>query len=169
LRRRSTLETVLGPTLGALALAALMIGTGGCNSRTSAPKPEGSAIPLPAPSGSSPAAGSQTAGGAPPMADPHATMDVGATKGLTPQPELDAQIAKLTQKGGAGKQLAALYVKRGNARMMDPQANPHLKYPAALSDYRKALKLDPSNKAAKESKDLIEGIYRGMGRPVPTD
>lgn len=103
------------------------------------------------------------------LQNPHAMMDMSSTKGLSPQPELDSQIAALAKKGGANVELAALYVKRGNARMMDNQASPHAKYPAALRDYGAALKLDPNNQIAKNNKNLIEEIYRGMGRPVPTD
>ena len=101
--------------------------------------------------------------------NPHATMDVGATQGLTPTPTLDAEIKDVEKHGGSKKVLAELYTQRGDARMMDSQASPHLKYTAALSDYRKALKLDPANKTAANNKQLIEGVYRGMGRPIPTD
>jgi len=42
-----------------------------------------------------------------------------------------------------------------------------VKYPAALRLYREALKVDPTNKDAMDYKNLIEGIYKQMGRPVP--
>jgi tetratricopeptide (TPR) repeat protein len=42
-----------------------------------------------------------------------------------------------------------------------------VKYPAALKLYREALKVDPTNKDAMGYKNLIEGIYKQMGRPIP--
>lgn len=41
------------------------------------------------------------------------------------------------------------------------------KYPKALRLYREVLKTDPTNKEAKTNRDLIESIYRSMGRPIP--
>lgn len=41
------------------------------------------------------------------------------------------------------------------------------KYPKALRLFREVLKTDPANKTAAENRDMIEGIYKSMGRPVP--
>jgi hypothetical protein len=103
------------------------------------------------------------------MAGGTADLDAGKADMPLPTPDIDAKIAKLTKSGGKNKDLAELYAKRGSMRMMDTVASPRIKYRAALKDYRQALKFDPANKLAKSNKDLIEGIYKSMGRPVPGD
>jgi hypothetical protein len=94
---------------------------------------------------------------------------VGTAEGLTATPDLDARIAKLEKPGGDKKKLAAVYAERGFQKMNDAQAAPRVKYRAALKDYRRALALDPKNEKARENKELIEGIYTSMGRPIPGD
>ena len=90
--------------------------------------------------------------------------------GLTPTPALDAKITKLEKDGSAKKtELAAAYAERGVTRMNDGPAAPRIKYPAALKDLRRALELDPKNVDARQSADMIESIYKRMGRPVPTN
>lgn len=96
-------------------------------------------------------------------------VDVGTAEALTPTSELDAEIAKLEKSGGDKKKLAAAYAERGFQKMNDAQASPRVKYRAALKDYRHALTLDPKNEKALENKELIEGIYTSMGRPIPGD
>lgn len=44
---------------------------------------------------------------------------------------------------------------------------PKDKYPKSLKVYREVLTFDPKNKKAKENKDMIEQIYKSMGRPIP--
>lgn len=39
--------------------------------------------------------------------------------------------------------------------------------PAALRHLRRAQQLDPGNEQARQQIDLIEGIYRSMGREIP--
>jgi tetratricopeptide (TPR) repeat protein len=41
------------------------------------------------------------------------------------------------------------------------------KYRIALGYFNEALKYDPKNKDATETRNLIVSIYRSMGRPVP--
>lgn len=41
------------------------------------------------------------------------------------------------------------------------------KYRIALGYFNEALKYDPKNKDATETRDLIVSIYKSMGRPVP--
>gem|GEM_PF-6608284 len=88
------------------------------------------------------------------------------TAPLTPTPELDKKIAD-AEKGGDKKVIAAAYAERGYARMTDDNAGARVKYRAALEDFRAALKLDPNNAEATKNKQMIEDIYRSMGRPVP--
>ena len=45
---------------------------------------------------------------------------------------------------------------------------PKVKYPGALRLFREALNVDPTNQQAEQSKDLIESIYKQMGRPIPS-
>ena len=85
---------------------------------------------------------------------------------LTPTPALDKKIADA--QGGDKKKLAQAYTARGTFRMNDTAAAPRVIYRAALSDYRQALKLDPTNKEAQANTALIESIYKSMGRPIPT-
>ena len=137
-------------------------------------------VPVPAPtsaSSSPPAAATPSVGTTPsPGSTPSAGsnfssipghIDIGTGASLTPTPDLDSKIAQLQKSGGSKKTLSVLYTKRGMERMMDGQASPHIKYPAALQDFRKAVKLDPANTEAVNSKNLIESIYRSMGRSIP--
>ena len=85
--------------------------------------------------------------------------------------ELDARIekaaAKANQPGASAadkKAAAEAYVARGNVYYEAGQ--PRL-YKFALADFRRALRLQPDNAEAKGKLDMIESIYRSMGRPVP--
>jgi len=131
--------------LGAVALIC------GCHKTVSTSAP----IPVPPPIGQAP------------HAQGHQDMDLGKAPTVTATSDLDAKIAKLEKAGGSKKELSELYSQRGNARMMDNQASPHVKYIAALHDFRHALQLYPGNKQAAQNKTLIETIYKGMGRPIP--
>jgi tetratricopeptide (TPR) repeat protein len=51
--------------------------------------------------------------------------------------------------------------------MTSPALTPKEKYPKALALFREALKVDPKNKVALENKNMIEQIYKSMGRPIP--
>jgi tetratricopeptide (TPR) repeat protein len=65
------------------------------------------------------------------------------------------------------KEKAALLAAEGTKVMTDGKLTPMEKYPKALDLYRQALELDPANKEAKENKDLIESIYKSMGKAIP--
>lgn len=58
-------------------------------------------------------------------------------------------------------------VKYGTACMNSDALDRKVKYKKALYLYREALKIDPSNKEAKENASMIESIYKSMGRPIP--
>jgi hypothetical protein len=58
-------------------------------------------------------------------------------------------------------------MKYGNVALTSSALTPKEKYPLSLKMYREVLRLDPKNKEAKSNKELIEGIYKQMGRPVP--
>jgi hypothetical protein len=88
---------------------------------------------------------------------------------LSKTPELDAKIAE-AEKSGDKAALVDAYVKRGMFRMRDDdKAGQRVKYRAALSDFRKALKISGNDTNALVGKDQIESIYTGMGRPVPSE
>ena len=93
---------------------------------------------------------------------------IGSASTLTSTPQFNGKIAALEKSGKDKKALAAVYAERGYARMTDDNAAPRVKYRAALSDFRGALKLDPTNAKAKQNLALIEGIYKSMGRPIPS-
>ncbi|MCE9559896.1 MAG: hypothetical protein K8R88_13220 [Armatimonadetes bacterium] len=58
-------------------------------------------------------------------------------------------------------------VSFGTITMNSPLLGPKEKYPKALNLYREALKADPKNEIALANKDMIEKIYKSMGRPIP--
>jgi len=73
----------------------------------------------------------------------------------------DAEIAKAEK--GDKKELAQAYLKRADALTKARQ------YAAALGDYRKALKADPSNADAKNWVEQITGVYDSMNREAPKE
>ena len=65
------------------------------------------------------------------------------------------------------KALSEAYTGKADVTMNDAALAPRQKYPDALRGFRKAVDLDKDNKKAKAGVDMIEGIYKQMGRPVP--
>ncbi|MDP1677188.1 MAG: hypothetical protein Q8L88_10020 [Bacteroidota bacterium] len=63
--------------------------------------------------------------------------------------------------------LVSAYIKFGHFYLNNDTLAPKVKYPTALKYYRAALKIDPNNKDAEDNANLIIGIYKDMGRPVP--
>lgn len=91
-----------------------------------------------------------------------------------------AKIAKLEKsyvaaksavaKGKSDKNLKAYTVAAlayADAVMYAGSLPPKDKYPKSLKVYREVLTYDPKNKKAKENKEMIEQIYKSMGRPIP--
>ncbi|MDE3058793.1 MAG: hypothetical protein KGJ59_12640 [Bacteroidota bacterium] len=62
---------------------------------------------------------------------------------------------------------AAAHMKYADYLMYDSPLPPHQKYPGALRQYRIVVSLDPTNQEAKQDIDMIESIYRQMGKPIP--
>ena len=84
--------------------------------------------------------------------------------------EFDAEIAKAEKAlkakpkdAAAKKNLSEAYVKRGVALTEARQ------YASALGDYRRTLKLDPTNEEAKNGMDTIIGIYESLNREYPKE
>jgi tetratricopeptide (TPR) repeat protein len=65
------------------------------------------------------------------------------------------------------KALADAHLKYGDSFMYNEQLPPRQKYRPALKQYREVLAIDPANKDAKTKANMIEGIYKQMGMPVP--
>jgi tetratricopeptide (TPR) repeat protein len=65
------------------------------------------------------------------------------------------------------KTLSEAYTGKADVLMNNAALPPRQKYPEALRSFRKAVELDKENKKAKEGAEMIEGIYKQMGRPVP--
>ena len=59
-------------------------------------------------------------------------------------------------------------VSFGTTTMNSPVLSPKEKYGAALNLYREALAIDPQNEEATNNKELIESIYKQMGKKVPS-
>jgi len=55
----------------------------------------------------------------------------------------------------------------GFGSMTSEDLPPRLKYTQALRLYREVLSVDPAHKKAKSQKELIESIYKQMGKPIP--
>ena len=85
--------------------------------------------------------------------------------------EMDAKIEKAEAKAKAAgasdadkKEAARAYFER--ADFYRGEGSPVL-YKFALADYRRGLRYDPTNEAARGKMDEIVAIYKSMGRPVP--
>jgi tetratricopeptide (TPR) repeat protein len=65
------------------------------------------------------------------------------------------------------KALSEAYTGKADVLMNNAALPPRQKYPEALRAFRKAVELDKENKKAKDGAEMIEGIYKQMGRPVP--
>jgi len=103
-----------------------------------------------------------------PAPAPAAAGDSDAYAPLTATPELDKAIAD-AKASGDKKKLAGAYAARGDYRTNeDAKAGQRVKYRAALSDYRNAIKADKGNEQATAGKTQIEQIYTMMGRPIPS-
>ena len=78
----------------------------------------------------------------------------------------------LLEKGDAkqpavAKALVNAHMSKADYFMNAPEVPPMRKYPTALREYRKVLVYDKTNKKAQENVQLIEGIYKQMGREIP--
>lgn len=78
-----------------------------------------------------------------------------------------AKFTKSPKDAGLRKAYVTATVNYANSTMYSPILGAKVKYRQALQLYREALKADPKNKEALENKNLIESIYKQMGRPIP--
>lgn len=110
------------------------------------------------------------------MSAPHAeSAGAGQPSTSAPDQPLDDKVAQLKaaydknpSDASAKKALADATFENAQYYMYKSTLQPNQKYPKALALYREVVKLDPANSDAHESIDMIEGIYRQMGRPIPT-
>ncbi|HEV7843656.1 MAG TPA: tetratricopeptide repeat protein [Pyrinomonadaceae bacterium] len=84
--------------------------------------------------------------------------------------EYDAKIKRMEEQAkkkpndeATRKQLAQAYLERGNALTQARQ------YQAALGDYRRTLRYDPTNQEARYWSDTIIGIMKQMNRELPAE
>ncbi|MBI5282735.1 MAG: hypothetical protein HY858_13705 [Candidatus Solibacter usitatus] len=68
---------------------------------------------------------------------------------------------------GVNRALAEAHLKYGDSFMFNESLPPRQKYGPALKQYREVLSYDAKNKDAQDKIQLIEGIYKQMGKPVP--
>lgn len=141
------------------------------NSNTSAP-----AANAPAPNTSAPSVASSHGG-----ATTTATTNAGAAPGAAAAtdkapvatPELDEKIEKTEAKAKSAGASAADKQAAAAARMARANfyynAQDTRLYRYALGDFRRALRYEPDNAEAKEKIEMIESIYRSLGRPIPNN
>jgi tetratricopeptide (TPR) repeat protein len=131
--------------------------------------------PGPQPVNQTPAKASGAGAGSGAPSAPHAAAP-GTAEASSDAPDqpLDDKVAELKSAyeknpsdASAKKALADATFQNAQFYMYKSPLPPNQKYPKALTLYREVLKLDPSNSAAQDSVDMIESIYRQMGRPVP--
>jgi predicted lipid-binding transport protein (Tim44 family) len=115
----------------------------------------------------------QTNAAAPPPPAANANANNSADKPEIDTPKLDAKIAKAEAKAKAmgasdaeRRAAAEAYFERGYVYYS--AQNPRL-YKFALGDFRRVVQYQPAHKEARDIIAQIEGIYRSMGRPVPTN
>src|SRR5579863_3230034 len=65
------------------------------------------------------------------------------------------------------KGLVQAHMAKADYFMNNDQLPPRTRYTTALREYRKVLVYDKTNKKAQDNIQLIEGIYKSMGRPIP--
>lgn len=107
---------------------------------------------------------------APPVQPPAGTAGVSDTDLASFKTGYDSAKAAYTKDSKDAKVKSAYVtatVKYATGTMLADSLTPREKYAGALRLYREALKVDPTNKEALNNKELIEGIYKQMGRPVP--
>ena len=88
-------------------------------------------------------------------------------------PDLDEKIEKAEAKANASGASAADRQAAAAARMARGNfyynAQDTRLYRYALGDFRRALRYAPDNAEAKEKIEMIESIYRSLGRPIPAN
>lgn len=98
---------------------------------------------------------------------------VDAAKKMVAEKKYDEAIAKLEPeyKKKPTPELKQALIDTNMAKADDFMTNdsvpPRVKYTTALHGYRDVLKYDKDNAKAKKNIDMIESIYKQMGRPIP--
>jgi hypothetical protein len=156
---------------GRIPLLLLAVAVGMLMGCAKSEQADNSAAPAPAPPGANPMS-SPGPPGAPNAGPAGGASSAGA--GEAPHPEmakkvsdLEAAYAKNPSDAATKKQLVAATYEYGHTVMTDPDLSPRIKYRTALKEFRRVLVLDPNHKQAASEKEMIESIYRQMGRPIP--
>jgi hypothetical protein len=153
--------------LSAVGLALVM----GC---TKSEQSDTVAAPPPGGPGTNPMASPGPPGGPGAPAGAPAGGASSAAAGEAPHPELakkvsdlEAAYAKNPSDAATKNQLVTATYEYGHTVMTDPNLSPRVKYRTALKQFRRVMELDPSHQQAGTEKEMIENIYRQMGRPIP--
>lgn len=80
---------------------------------------------------------------------------------------LEAELKRAPKNAEVKTALAQAHFVFGEFHMYSKGVPPVKKYPPALRQFRKTVELDPGNRKAKDHIGMIEGIYRGMKKPIP--
>jgi hypothetical protein len=108
------------------------------------------------------------AASAPESAAPSPTPVAASHQDLLQQVEqLESAYQQSPADAGVKARLIATKYDYATALMADPQVRPMEKYPTALKAFKEILAMEPEHAKAAEQKQVIEDIYRSMGRPVP--
>jgi hypothetical protein len=147
-------------------LAALAVALAGCGNTP----PDQVAQPTQTPARSARAGGAGAGHAAAPAA-PHAQGAQGESSSEAPSEEQIATLQEAYDKNPsdatAKTALVSALVEGGDYFMYTDEVDRKVKYRKALALYRRAVKLDPENKTAREGIDQIETIYKSMNLPIP--
>ncbi len=81
--------------------------------------------------------------------------------------KLEKQLKAKPKDAALRNKVADAYYLLGHDMMMSPILDRKVKYRGALANFRIALKYNPKQSQAAGEKNMIEAIYRQMGRPIP--
>ncbi len=80
-----------------------------------------------------------------------------------------AALAKSPHSPKAKRDFVSVGTAYGHESMVTGVLDRKVKYRQALHIYGEVLKIDPAEPTARKESDLIIGIYKQMGRPIPKD
>ena len=100
---------------------------------------------------------------------PHGTTAVELKKAEKAYTALKTYATKHPKDAKAKKDYVSATVIYANLSMYSDTLSSKVKYAQAYRLYREALKVDPKNKEAKESCDMLVSIYNSLHKPLPKD
>ncbi len=153
-------------SFGLLCLCCAFL-TVACDQTSKPSEPDGSANKASPVTGASPDKETN-----PPSSDNHVEQPPALTKKEIDKLDTEYQAAKADagEKNGDPTKKAAYVkatVKLADGYMFATDVPPSEKYKKALDYYREAFKADPTQEKAKQNIDMIESIYKSMGKAIP--